>query len=60
MSATMTRWSFTASINDSDHLPEDVSYDDVAAEIHEVVDGALTAWYEKRGRQLLACEPVVA
>ncbi|QFY09621.1 hypothetical protein GBF35_25850 [Nonomuraea phyllanthi] len=60
MSATITRWSFTATINDSDHLPEDVSYDEVTAEIEEVVTDALTAWYNERGHQLLACEPVVA
>lgn len=59
MSATITRWSFTATINDSDQLPEGVTYDDVTAEIYEVVNGALTAWYEKCGHQLLACEPMV-
>ncbi|WP_433235464.1 hypothetical protein ACQPYK_25385 [Streptosporangium sp. CA-135522] len=59
MSATLTRWSLAATVNDSDHLPEDVSYDDVTAEIHDVVATALTAWYEQRGRRLLACEPII-
>ncbi|PRX66129.1 hypothetical protein B0I32_106265 [Nonomuraea fuscirosea] len=60
MSATLIRWSVAATINDSDHLPEDTSVDEVTVEIEEVLADALDAWYKRRGHQLLACEPVVA
>lgn len=33
--------------------------DDVEIEARDVVQAALTAWYQERGHQLLACEPLV-
>ncbi len=59
MSATMTNWTVTATVNDSDHLPEGVGYSDVTTEISEVLEKAMTDWYEQRGRALLACEPII-
>ncbi len=52
---------FTA--NDPDHLPakngEQMYADDVAEELSDVVQAAVTVWYQQRGHQLLACEPNV-
>lgn len=54
--------SFTAL--DSDHLPrkngEQMYADDVAEEINSVVTVALDEWHRQRGRELLACEPMVS
>lgn len=48
---------------DSDRLPEkdgeQMYADDVAEELSDIVQAAVTAWYQRRGHQLLACEPNV-
>jgi hypothetical protein len=52
---------FTA--NSTDNLPvkdgEQMYADDVAEELSDVVQAAVTAWYQQRGHELLACEPNV-
>jgi hypothetical protein len=53
--------SFT--VNDPDHLPpkggERMYADDVAEELRDVVQAAVDAWYQRRGRELLCSEPLI-
>jgi hypothetical protein len=48
---------------DCEHLPEkhgqQMYADDVVQEIRDIVAAALTGWYEQRGHDLLAHEPIV-
>lgn len=63
MSKTYMSISVGFTAYDSDHLPEkngeQMYADDVADELSDIVQAAVTAWYEQRGHQLLACEPNV-
>lgn len=34
-----------------------VDDDEVVEELGEVIDAAVTAWYESKGREVLACDP---
>jgi hypothetical protein len=53
----------TFTVNDPDHLPpkdgQQLYADDVAGELYDAVQAAVDRWYEQRGRELLACEPLV-
>jgi hypothetical protein len=48
-------------VNKLEHLPvkdgEQMYADDVHSELRDVVSAAVTAWYQSRGVDLLACEP---
>ena len=63
MSSELRRIEIACTVNDSDHLPKkhgrQLYADDVVAELRDVVSTAVTDWYERRGRELLACEPEV-
>jgi len=63
VSKTYMSFSVGFTANSPDHLPvkdgEPMYADDVAEEISDIVQAALTAWYRQRGHQLLACEPNV-
>lgn len=63
MSKTLMQITVGFTALDSEHLPEkdgeQMYADDVANEVSDVVQAALTEWYEQRGRDLLACEPIV-
>jgi hypothetical protein len=54
----------TITVDKPERLPlgpdgEPMYADDVVAELHDIVQAAVTAWYEQRGHLLLACEPLV-
>lgn len=63
MSSTFMNVSVGFTALDPDHLPEkdgeQMYADDVAEEVSDVVNAALAAWFERRGRVLLACAPTV-
>ncbi|MBX9392260.1 hypothetical protein K4749_01265 [Streptomyces sp. TRM72054] len=63
MSKTYMSFSVGFTANSPDNLPErdgeQMYADDVAEEMRDEVNAALTAWYQQRGHQLLACEPTV-
>jgi hypothetical protein len=63
MSKTHMSFSVGFTALDPEDLPEkngeQMYADDVAAELSDAVQAAVTAWYEQRGQQLLACEPIV-
>lgn len=63
MSKTYMSFSVGFTSYDSDRLPEKdgerMYADDVAEELRDVVQAAVTAWYRQRGHQLLVCEPMV-
>jgi hypothetical protein len=50
-------------VNDPEHLPEkngeQMYSDDVADEIIAVITAAMEKWYVERGKDLLACEPII-
>ncbi len=57
MGATYHSLAVGFTVLDSEHLPDGVDPDDVVEEMNEVVDQAVRAWYELRGKEFLACEP---
>jgi hypothetical protein len=63
MSKTLTGFNVSFTVHSVDHLPEkdgeQMYADDVADEVRDVVQAAVNEWYERRGRELLACEPDV-
>jgi hypothetical protein len=63
MSKTHMTFNVGFTVHSVDNLPEKNSEqmyaDDVAAELSDVVQAAVNAWYAERGHQLLACEPIV-
>ena len=63
MSKELRRIEIACTVHSSEHLPvkdgEQMYADDVIAELSDVVQAAVTAWYEQRGHDLLACEPDV-
>jgi hypothetical protein len=63
MSKTYMSFSVGFTAYPPDNLPEkdgeQMYADDVAEELSDIVQAAVTAWYEQRGHQLLACEPNV-
>lgn len=63
MSKTSTGFNVSLLVHSVDNLPEkdgeQMYADDVTAEAREVVEAAITRWYEERGKELLACEPLV-
>jgi hypothetical protein len=42
---------------DPERLPGEMGTDDVAEELDDVVWAAIKEWYDRRGKDLLACEP---
>lgn len=50
-------------VDKPEHLPskdgEPMYADDVSQELREAIQGAVDAWYQTRGHELLACEPDV-
>lgn len=50
-------------VNKPENLPlkdgEQMHADDVALEVGDVVKAAVSAWYQARGRELLAHEPLI-
>ncbi|GGR51619.1 hypothetical protein [Streptomyces roseolus] len=63
MSRELRHIKIAFTVDDPEHLPtnagEQMYADDVSAELADVVEAAVTAWYENRGKELLACEPLV-
>lgn len=63
MSKELRQLTVAFTVHNSEHLPlkdgEQMYADDVHDEISDVVGSALAAWYEARGRELLACEPTL-
>lgn len=64
MSKELRRIAISCTVHSWEHLPakedgEQMYADDVISELSDVVQAAVTAWYEQRGNQLLACEPDV-
>ena len=60
MSAEARSITVAITINDGDHLPDDVATDDVYESIRAAVDLAVQAWYRQvEGELYLACEPDV-
>jgi hypothetical protein len=63
MSHELRHVEVTVTVLDCEHLPEKNSQqmyaDDVMGEIRDVIAGALTGWYEQRGHDLLAHEPII-
>ncbi|MFJ6667433.1 hypothetical protein [Streptomyces sp. NPDC091383] len=63
MSAELRSVQVICTVNDPDDLPykdgELMYADDVIIELQEAVSAAVAAWYQRRGRELLACEPDV-
>lgn len=63
MSKELRRIAISCTVHSSEHLPakdgEQMYADDVIEEMRDAVQAAVTAWYEQRGNQLLACEPDV-
>lgn len=43
-----------------ERLPDGMYHDDVHDELRTVVQAAVNAWYETRGKDLLRCEPDVS
>lgn len=46
-------------VNDIEHLPEDMDVDDVVGDLREAVERAVNDWWYERGQELVACEPLV-
>lgn len=63
MSKEFRRIGISCTVHSWEHLPEkdgeQMYADDVVSELSDVVQAAVTAWYEQRGNQLLACDPDV-
>ena len=63
MSKELRRIEIACTVRSPDNLPvkagEQMYADDVVEEMREAVEAAVAAWYERRGSQLLACEPLV-
>lgn len=62
MSKTFQQFTMGYTVLDCEHLPEkdgeQMYADDVAEELADVIWAAVREWYERRGKDLLACEPV--
>lgn len=63
MSKEMRNIGIGFTVHSSEHLPEkdgeQMYADDVATEMIDVINAALDTWYAQRGKDLLACEPIV-
>jgi hypothetical protein len=63
VSRELRRVEVTVTVLDCEHLPEKdgqpMYADDVMDEIRNVIAAALTGWYEQRGHDLLAHEPII-
>lgn len=57
MSKTHYTIPFGIIVFDIEHLPDDMDQDDVVNQVRDVVNAALTAWYEAGGKELVAFEP---
>lgn len=62
MSKEFRQFSMGYTVLSCDNLPEkdgeQMYADDVTEELSDVVWAAVSEWYERRGKDLLACEPV--
>lgn len=63
MSKELRRIEIACTVHSPDNLPtkdgEQMYADDVVEEMRETVEAAITDWYQRRGRELLATEPMV-
>ena len=63
MSKELRHIQIALTVHSYEHLPfkdgEQMYADDVVAELEDVVAAAVSAWYIKRGKDLLACEPIL-
>lgn len=64
MSRELRHIEITCTVHKPEHLPEkngqQMYADDVITELHDVVTTAVNGWYQRRGHELLACEPDVS
>lgn len=63
MSKEFRRIEIACTVHSSEHLPakdgEQMYADDVVEEMRDAVQAAVDAWYQERGHEMLACEPIV-
>jgi len=63
MSKELRHIGIACTVHSPEHLPtkdgEQMYADDVVEEMQDVIGAALDAWYQQRGRELLATEPMV-
>lgn len=63
MSKELRHIKIACTVHSSDNLPEkngeQMYADDVIEEMQDVIGVALDTWYQQRGRELLATEPMV-
>lgn len=63
MSKELHRIGIAFTVHCYEHLPEkdgeQMYADDVCAELSDVIEAAVMDWYRNRGKELLACEPIV-
>lgn len=63
MSKELRRLGIAVTVHSPDNLPqrdgEQMYADDVMGEMQDAVTAAIDAWYQQRGHELLACEPLV-
>ncbi|WP_055526022.1 hypothetical protein [Streptomyces graminilatus] len=63
MSKELRDFTVAATVHSPDNLPhkdgEQMYADDVVEEMRDAVTAALDEWYQRRGHELLACEPLV-
>ena len=46
-------------VNDIEHLPDDMDDDAVVDDLRQEVERTVNDWWYERGQELVACEPIV-
>lgn len=59
MSQELRTVTVTVTVLDPEHLPYDITQDEVTEEVKDVIQEAIEGWYRHDGRGLVACEPDV-